>query len=254
MRRDRWCPKAVLAALVVLCVPGLAAASVGRVEVVEGQAWRTPEGGERQPLQPGIEVEQQDTLDVEPESGVKLVLNDGSVLMLSAASQLVITEAEFAGLERKGFVGYLKLGKVWASVKKALSGAEAKFEVKTDRAVAGVRGTILRVDVAPPLVTGALSPSTVVQVHQGLVQVVARVQPSEPLRVSSPREEPGKRVEVAGPREVSVEEWEKIVLDLQKGQEVTVGERVGKVGSLDPKRRKDAFAAFVKRNQGLKKP
>ena len=255
MRRDRWCPKAVLAALVVLCAPGLAAAAVGRVEVVEGQAWRTPEGGERLPLQPGVEVEQKDTLEVEPKSGVKLELNDGSVLMLSAASQLVITEAEFAGLERKGFVGYLKLGKVWASVKKALSGSEAKFEVRTDRAVAGVRGTILRVDVAPPVITGALSASTVVQVYTGLVRVEARVPPKAGSpRVSSPGEEPGKRVEVAGPREVSMDEWEKIVLDLQKGEEITVGERVGKVGTRNPKRDDDTFGKFVKRNQGLKKP
>jgi hypothetical protein len=242
----------VLAALVLLCMPGLAAASVGRVETVEGSAWRTPEGAERQPLQPGVELEQQDTLEVDAKSGVKLVLNDGSVLMLSANSQLVITEAEFAGQERKGFVGYLKLGKVWASVKKALSGSEAKFEVKTDRAVAGVRGTILRVDVAPPAIAGALSPSTVVQVYTGRVQVAARVPASPGVTAAKPK--PGERKQVSGPREVSVEEWETIVRDLQKNRQIEVGDHVGPVTRIDPKRRDDDFGAFVKRNQGLKKP
>ncbi len=244
---------AALVALVVLCAPGLAAAAVGRVETVEGSAWRTPEGAERQPLQPGVEIEQKDTLDVDAKSGVKLVLNDGSVLMLGADSQLVITEAEFAGQERKGFVGYLKLGKVWASVKKALSGSRAKFEVKTDRAVAGVRGTTLRVDVAPPTVAGARSPSTVVQVYSGLVRVAARV-PPRPGGTPAPVSKPGERVEVPPPREVSVEQWEEIVRQLQADRQIEVGERVGPVTRVDPKRRDDEFGIFVNRNQGLKKP
>lgn len=251
-RRDGWFPKALVAAL-LLCTPGLAAAAVGRVVTVEGTAWRTPEGAERKPLESGAEVEQKDTLEVEPESGVKLELNDGSVLMLSAGSQLVITEAEFAGQERRSFSGYLKLGKVWAEVKKALSGSDAKFEVKTDRAVAGVRGTVLRVDVATPTVAGALSPKTLVQVYTGVVQVVARV-PPRARAAPDAGTKPGERVEVPGPREVPVEEWEEIVRELQKNRQIEVGEKVGPVTKFDPKRVNDEFSAFVKRNQPLKKP
>ncbi|MFP2923689.1 FecR domain-containing protein [Pyxidicoccus sp. 3LG] len=221
-------------------------------EVVEGSAWRTPEGAERQPLAVGTELEQKDTLDVGPKSGVKLVLNDGSVLMLSADSQLVITEAAFEGQERKGFTGSLNLGRVWADVKKMLSGSEAKFEVKTDRAVAGVRGTQLRVDVAPPATLGALSPKTVVQVYTGQVRVVARVPPRGGAPVKQPA--PGERVEVPPPREIPVEEWEQVVRELQKNRQVEVGEQVGKVTALDRKLRDDEFGAFVKRNQALKRP
>ncbi|MFP2903792.1 FecR domain-containing protein [Pyxidicoccus sp. 3LFB2] len=219
---------------------------------VEGTAWRTPEGAERQPLKADVEIEQKDALEVESKSGVKLRLNDGSVLMLSADSHLVITEAEFAGQERKGFVGYLKLGKVWADVKKALSGSEAKFEVKTDRAVAGVRGTRLRVDVAPPAALGALSPSTVVQVYTGQVRVSARVPKAKAPQAPAPK--PGERKEVPGPTEVTVGEWEDIVRDLQKDKQIEVGEQVGPVGNLDTKRRDDAFGAFIRRNRGSKQP
>ncbi len=238
--------------LLLLCLPALAVAAVGRVEAVEGSAWRTPEGGQRQPLQPGVEVEQKDTLDVGPTSGVKLVLNDGSVLMVGADSQLVITEARFAGQERQGFSGYLKLGKVWAEVKKMLSGSEAKFEVKTDRAVAGVRGTSLRVDVVP----GALAPTTVVQVYTGLVQVVAQVPVKKPRASDAGTPKPGERVQVPGPHEVSEEEWEVRFIELQvkARRQVEVGEQPGKVTSLDTRRMGDDFGAFVKRNGGLKKP
>ncbi len=247
-RLERWGPKAAVV-LVLLALPGLAA--VGRVEAVEGSAWRTPEGAERQALQPGVEIEQKDTLEVGPGSGVKLVLNDGSVLMLGAGSQLVITEARFSGQERTSFSGYLKLGKVWAEVKKALTGSEAKFEVKTDRAVAGVRGTILRVDVEPPAIAGGLSGSTVVQVYTGLVGVTARV-PPRPALARQPK--PGERVQVPGPQEVSLAEWEEKFIELKARRQVEVGEQVGKVGSLDPRRVGDDFGAFVKRNGGLKKP
>ncbi|WP_241759571.1 FecR family protein [Pyxidicoccus parkwayensis] len=250
MRRDAWSARALVAAL--LLMPGLAAAAVGRVVKVEGSAWRTPEGAERQALQSGVDIEQKDTLDVDAKSGVKLELNDGSVLMLSAGSQLVITEATFAGQERTSFSGYLKLGKVWAEVKKALSGSEAKFEVKTDRAVAGVRGTVLRVDAAPPVIVGALSPSTVVQVYTGVVQVVARV--PKPKAAPDAGTKPGERVQVPGPHEVSVEEWEEIVRELQKNRQIEVGDKVGPVTKLDTKRVNDDFGAFVKRNGGLKKP
>jgi hypothetical protein len=250
-RRDRWFPKTLVTAVLML-MPGLAMAAVGRVVTVEGTAWRTPEGAERKPLETGAEVEQKDTLEVEPKSGVKLELNDGSVLMLSAGSQLVITEAEFSGQERKSFSGYLKLGKVWAEVKKAMSGSEAKFEVKTDRAVAGVRGTVLRVDVASPVIVGALSPSTVVQVYTGLVQVVARV--PKPKDSADAGTKPGERVEVPGPQEVTLEEWEEVVRQLQENRQIEVGEKVGPVTKFDPKKVNDAFATFVKRNRSLKKP
>lgn len=247
-RLDRWWPKAAVV-LVLLGLPGLAA--VGRVEAVEGSAWRTPEGAERQALQPGVEIEQKDTLDVGPGSGVKLALNDGSVLMLGAGSQLVITEAQFAGLERKGFSAYLRLGKVWAEVKKAMSGSEAKFEVETDRAVAGVRGTSLRVDVAPPVTVGGRSASTVVQVYTGLVGVTARV-PPRPGTAKGPK--PGERKQVPGPQEVSLEAWEETFIQLKARRQVEVGEQPGKVTSLDTRRMNDDFGAFVKRNGGLKKP
>ncbi len=57
----------------------------------------------------------------------------------------------------------LLVGNVWANVARAVGG-EARFEVKTENAVAGVRGTTFRVDAAH-------DKSVVVRVYSGTVAV-----------------------------------------------------------------------------------
>ena len=132
--------------LVALLAPALAFAAVGKIAVLQGSGTRTPEGGKAAALAVGTELELKDTVKLGKGANAKIVLSDESVLMLGSDSTLVIDEAEFAGLERKGFSASLLVGKVWAKVKKAAAGSEAKFEVTTERAVAGVRGTVFRVD------------------------------------------------------------------------------------------------------------
>lgn len=250
MRRDTWLVGARMAVLLGALVPGLALAAIGRVEVLEGTARRTPDQGTALDLKPGSEIEVKDLLTVGPKSNLKLVLNDGSVIMLGAGSELFISQADFEGQERKGFVAKLGLGKFWASVKKALAGSSAKFEVETDRAVAGVRGTQFRVDAAAPAVKGALSPSTLVQVVEGQVRVTARVRKPTPV-AGTPPTKLGERVEVSGPREVSVEEWEEAFIELQANQQVRVSGELGqpRTTALDRKVANDPFGRFVNRNQ-----
>lgn len=249
MKRQRTTWAVLLAGL----LPGLAFGAIGRVEVLEGTATRLPEGGAAQALTVGADVEVKDTLEVGPKSNLKLTLNDGSVLMVGEGSRLFIREADFEGQERKGFVAKLGLGKVWASVKKALAGSQAKFEVETDRAVAGVRGTRFRVDVAAPTAMGALSPRTLVQVSEGQVQVAARlrVKPGE-----AKTKKPGERTQVPGPHEVTLEQWTETVIQLKAKKQVVVDAELGRpqVGTLDRKVADDAFGQFVQRNQDPKTP
>ena len=73
---------------------------------------------------------------------------------------------------------------------------EQKFEVETENAVAGVRGTTFRVDAND-------DKSVLVRVYDGSVAVGKGA-----AQAGSPG---GERREVAGPQEVTREQWEKLV-------------------------------------------
>lgn len=233
-----------------LVLPGLALASIGRVSVLEGTAKRT-NGEQSEALHADSEIELNDTIDVGADSNLKITLNDESVLMLSSRSQLFIDEASFEGQERKGFVAKLGFGKVWAKVKKALAGSNSKFEVKTDRAVAGVRGTIFRVDYGDT--AKAIIPTQkmriVVRVVEGRVMVAAQVpKKAEEPASSNQGTKKGERKQVAGPQEITADQWEQKFVELQGKQQMELTDKLA-TGPLDTKAMKDEFGQFVDRNQ-----
>jgi hypothetical protein len=156
-------------AVVALLAPALALASVGAVTALEGHGVRTPRDGGQVALVTGAELEVGDTLEVQ-DGAAQLELSDGSTLLLSEHSKLTLDEATFAPLERH-FSAKLLLGSVWASVTHALEGQKSTFEVSTDRAVAGVRGTVFEVDVDA---STSDDPETAVSVEEGQVAVEKR--------------------------------------------------------------------------------
>jgi len=234
-------PRAQLAlALGLLTFP--AVASVGQVAALEGTAVRVPKTGTEQPLATGSTLELEDTVRTAKASSVKLLLSDGTALALGPESELVFEVAEFAGQERGAFSARLVLGQFWAKVKKMAAGSTARFEVKAGRAVAGVRGTIFRMD-ATPLVAGSRPPKireTLVRVLEGKVGVNAEVRKSQGKTAPAP----GPRHEVAGPSEVTAEEWEKRFVELQAKQQVSIGDTYFRTGTFDPKK-KDALDRFL---------
>lgn len=240
-------------AAAALLLPGMALASIGTVTVLEGTATRT-NGGQTVALQAGSEIELNDTIEVGPASNVKLTLTDESVLMLGERSQLIIDEATFEGQERKGFAARLGLGKVWAKVKKALAGSDSKFEVQTERAVAGVRGTVFRVDYGDTAkaMIPAQKQRMIVRVVEGRVVVTQEVRKAIKGKLPSGSEgKKGERKQVAGPQQVSEEQWEKNFIELQKNQQVVVDSELkpAKAQALDESAMKDTFGRFVDRNQ-----
>ena len=130
----------------LLCalVPSLALASVGQVTAVDGEALRTPAQGQPVKLAEGSAIELGDTLEVHS-GNLAIKLADDSTLMLAEGSRLRIDDARFGQLDRH-FSAKLLVGSVWAAVTHALEGGSS-FEVSTDRAAAGVRGTVFRVDL-----------------------------------------------------------------------------------------------------------
>lgn len=229
-------------ALCVLLLGARAGAAVGQVSALEGTAVRIPKGGQEQSLTTGTAIELEDTVRTAGGSSLKLVLTDGSALALGPESELVLEVAEFAGQERDAFSARLVLGKFWAKVKKAAAGSTSSFEVKGGRAVAGVRGTIFRMD-ATPLVAGSRPPKireTLVRVLEGRVGVDAQVRKAKAKQTPAP----GPRHEVPGPEEVTADEWEKRFVELQARQQVSIGDTYFRTGTFDPKK-KDALDRFL---------
>ena len=231
--------------LALLLVAAQAQAAVGQVTALEGTAVRIPKGGAELPLGTGGAIELEDTVRTASGSSLKLALTDGTALALGPDSELVLEVAEFAGQERSAFSARLVLGQFWAKVKKAAAGSTASFEVKGGRAVAGVRGTIFRMD-ATPLVAGTRPPKireTLVRVLEGKVGVDAEVRKAK----GKPTAAPGPRHEVPGPAEVSAEEWEKRFVELQASQQVSIGDTYFRTGTFNPKK-KDALDRFIDRH------
>ncbi len=235
-----------LTGLAVL-LAGSAFAEVGKVTVLEGQASRAPKDGAAVALAVGAEIELGDTLEVK-NGNLKFELTDGSVVALATGSKLQISEAEFEGQERKGFKAFLGAGSLWTKVKKTLTGA--KFEVTTERAVAGVRGTIFRID-ADALVKAAKGrKASIIRVVEGVVNV----KPSEAVvkashgQVPKPVAKPGKRVQVAGPSEITADEWEKKFVDLQANQQVVVGVDLWDQAEIAAAAKNDAFSKWLEKN------
>jgi hypothetical protein len=231
------------AALLGLAICTAAQGAVGSLTTVEGPAFRVPKGGGEQPAQPGAAVELEDTLRTGPGGHLKLTLTDQSVLVLGSDSELLVERAEFEEQDRSRVSLRLVVGAVWAKVKKVLAGSDATFEVSAARAVAGVRGTIFRVD-ATPLIAGTRPPKireTLVKVAEGKVGVSAQVK----KRAGQPPPT-GPRHEIPGPSEISAEEWERRFVELQAGRQVRITDTQFTPGKASGK--KDELDRFLERH------
>ncbi|MBL8949619.1 MAG: FecR domain-containing protein [Myxococcaceae bacterium] len=224
----------------LVAVPALAFAEVGKVSEV-GSGTRIGKDKKSEELKVGTLVQLEDTLKA-TKGVLKFELNDGSVIAINEGSELKVAKAEFEGNERKGdgFLGFLKSGSLWTNVKKAVGGAP--FQVETERAVAGVRGTIFRID-ASELVKGAKV--SIVHVHDGIVRVNPSAELKKQMKKGVKKATPGERKQVAGPTEISADEWEKRFVDLQANQQVIVGADLWEQAELDQKTRDDAFSKWI---------
>lgn len=113
---------------------------VGAVGAVEGQAEVLHPGASTwTPLAVGAPILQGDQLRTQRDAKLRVALREGSVLTLAANSRLTVTEQAVAPAPVSRFE--LLLGVVRAVVPDAYAQPEARFEVETPTAVAGVRGT-----------------------------------------------------------------------------------------------------------------
>lgn len=151
-----------------------------------------------QELAPGTVVKTGDGARAE------ITFGDGSVVRIGPSAELRVDGASFDGKSKEVKVdATLVAGQAWAKVSK-LVGDDSKFQVKTQNAVAGVRGTVFRVNVER-------DEATVVKVYNGAVAVAAPM-----LSVSEEPTPPGpidpNRKPIAAPfSEVSKKEFEHLL-------------------------------------------
>jgi hypothetical protein len=188
-----------LAALVPSAGPRAAAAPAATVTFLDGEATRSA-GGKPEKLAKGSALHEGDEVATQKRTRLELTLKDGSVVRLGPQARAKLETAAFgASVEERKVSARLVVGNVWARVAKTVGG-ESRFEVKTENAVAGVRGTTFRVDAAH-------DKSVVVLVYSGTVAVAAGALPRPEHRGG--KDQP--RHQISGPEEVTREQWEKIV-------------------------------------------
>jgi len=135
-------PAVLLALWLVVAGAAIAHAQerVGTVSGLEGQAEVLHAGASTwSPLAEGDPVALGDQLRTRQDSKLQVTLREESVLTMAPASQLAITQQVVAPAAVSRF--QLLLGTIKSAVTERYSEPNARFEVETPTAIAGVRGT-----------------------------------------------------------------------------------------------------------------
>lgn len=154
---------------------------------------------------------------------LELKFADSSIIRVGASSQLVLNVAGYDGKTKEINVeATVVAGKTWSKVSTLINGeSKSKFEVKTAHAVAGVRGTVFRVD-------SENDDASVVKVYSGAVAVAAptTIKVEDPKKnCLSPVDPACRGGQVAAPAQVTKKQWEELV-----GKMMQI--KVGKTGVL----------------------
>jgi hypothetical protein len=142
-------------------------------------------------------------------SRLELALPDNSIIRFAENTRFKLLQADVDNTGERDVKISVTLGKVWSNVRKAVGG-KGGFEVSCENAVAGVRGTIYRMDVEA-------DKSALVKVYDGEVSVAGVKSPQQlsPTVSGAPQPVSGPEV-IAGPKPVSLEEWVYIVKSMQQ--------------------------------------
>lgn len=221
-------PAAAMAVAALLAAPRIEAGPSGtpKATFIKGDVTVGPEAGPFAKVKRNADIPAGVIVKTGEDSRAELKYPDGSIVRIGPASILKIDGVTFDGKTKEVKAeSTLVAGQAWAKVAKMVGG-EAKFQVKTQNAVAGVRGTVFRVNIEK-------DDATLVKVYTGAVAVsnspffANKGKETGPVSPIDPN-----RKEIAKPfSEVSKKEWEQIV-----GKQMQV--RVGGDGQM---RQAEAF-------------
>lgn len=199
MKRSGWLAGALSFALVATAIGVSQAAQApvaGEVTYLAGVAEKSS-GSTWEALKQGSKLSEGDRVRTKEKARLEAKLKDGSLLRLAESSELRLDQAKIKKGGEKKVKAKLFFGRVWAAVTE-LIGKESTFEVSTENAVAGVRGTRFEA-------SRDASGATTVKVFGGKVLVS-----NKPVyQVEGATK--AKRVQVAGPQEISKDQWTELV-------------------------------------------
>ena len=147
-----------------------------------------------------------DKIETKKQSRCEITYNDGSVVRIDEQSIYTVDKVDL-DKEKKDVESELSIGKLWANIKKVVSGRDT-WKLKSPAAVVAVRGTIYRMNAGADSSSQvlvydgnvAVSPAAPAGAQQGM----GVVPPGQPHQVQGP-------VQVQGPKQVSMAEWFEIV-------------------------------------------
>ena len=219
---------------------------LGRVQVQKGGV------GEFKRAMPRMSIQEKDVVKTLAKSRCEITLVGGGKLRIGENSELEITEANVKPME-KNFGATLKKGDAWVAAKAAF-GEKKNVAVRTPTAVAAIRGTTYRAKAGDD--------ESSVLVYDGKVDVNAASNVSEardqqrrqgfqpqggaPRFKLGPVTEIQAPTQVAGPYEVSLEDW----VSLVEGMQINV-RKDGKYSMFKFDQDEDDGLDFVKWNKEL---
>ncbi len=187
------------------------------VMMLVGQAFLVRENLDRiRPLSQGDTLKQGDRVQTVKNSRIELKLPDGSFVRFDEMTVFVLQSAFFDPEQKRRNIDVtVVLGKIWAKVARFLN-RQDRFTLTTQTAVAGVRGTIYRMNVNP-------DNSAVIKVYDGEVEVrgqkpekaASMTGSKEPAAIPGPHPVPGPHP-IPGPHPVTMQEWVHIVGAMQQ--------------------------------------
>lgn len=193
------------------------------------------------PLKKGDALKKDQEVRVGEKSRIEIRFPDGTAMRFSENSRVNLNDVFYNKQSGSKSVKVgLSVGKLWANVRK-LTTSDSNVEVRTSNAVAGVRGTVYRVNVAE-------DKSAVVKVYDGSVYVA-----NPPRDAATPSGAVQQPVQVPGPHqvpppyhEITMDEWHVIVKSFQQ---VTISPQGVASEPQDFNAQEDAADDWVKWNQ-----
>jgi hypothetical protein len=234
MVRGIWTAAALGVGLLLALTPAKAHAAAATVTFVSGDVTRE-RAGQKEKLAEKAEVLEGDVVRTAKSARIELTLADQSVVRLDGGSEFTLKAAALEGEDKK-FTGKLSFGKVWAKVNSVLGG-QSHFDVETQNAVAGVRGTTFRVDAKHDA-------SALVRVYAGAVAVAGSRTPRAAHQGS------GDRHEVPGPAEISKQQYEKLLASMMQVKVSSNGELGEPEQFSAADDAKDSWVAFNQQRDG----